>query len=69
MKLVLTLIRQAGPHGNDRQSVVNRFFATRGRQSVLGRYSIEASGDTTLSRYGGDRVRNGRLALDRLLIG
>ncbi|HEV3229790.1 MAG TPA: branched-chain amino acid ABC transporter substrate-binding protein [Solirubrobacteraceae bacterium] len=68
MKLVLTLIREAGSRGNDRQAVVNRFFATRGRQSVIGRYSIEASGDTTLSRYGGDRVRGGRLAFDRLLI-
>jgi branched-chain amino acid transport system substrate-binding protein len=68
MKLVLTLIRQAGPHGNDRQAVLSRFFAVRGRQSVLGRYSIEASGDSTLSRYAGDRVRGAGVVFDRSLI-
>jgi branched-chain amino acid transport system substrate-binding protein len=68
MRLMLDLIRQARSHGNDRQSVVNRFFATRGRTSVLGPYSIQPDGDTTLSRYGGSRVRADRLVFDRLLI-
>jgi len=59
MSVVLEAIRRAGPHGNDRQAVINQFFATRNRDSVLGRYSIQANGETTLSRYGVDRVVNG----------
>jgi len=68
MRLVLDLIRQARSHGNDRQSVVNRFFAVRNRPSLIGPYSIRPDGDTTFSRYGGSRVRSNRLVFDRLLI-
>jgi branched-chain amino acid transport system substrate-binding protein len=60
MSVVLDAIRRAGSHGNDRQTVIDRFFATAGRDSVLGRYSMRADGETTLSRYGVDRVVNGR---------
>ncbi len=60
MSVVLSAIRRAAAHGNDRQAVVDRFFATRNRESVLGRYSMQADGETTLARYGVDRVRGGR---------
>ena len=40
--------------------MIDRFFAVKNRDSVLGRYSIEADGETTLSRYGVDRVVNGQ---------
>ena len=60
MSVVLDAIRRAGSHGNDRQTVIDRVFATRNRDSVLGRYSMQASGETTLSRYGVDRIVNGR---------
>jgi branched-chain amino acid transport system substrate-binding protein len=60
MSVVLDAIRRAGSHGNDRQTVIDRFFATAGRNSVLGRYSMRDDGETTLSRYGVDRVVNGR---------
>lgn len=60
MSAVLDAIRRAGSHGNDRQSVIERFFATAGRDSVLGRYSMQADGETTLSRYGVDRIVGGR---------
>jgi branched-chain amino acid transport system substrate-binding protein len=60
MSVVLAAIRSAGTRGNDRQAVIDRFFATRRRDSVLGRYSMQANGETTLSRYGVDRVRGGR---------
>ncbi len=53
MSVVLDAIRAAGSHGNDRQAVIERFFATSDRNSVIGRYSIEADGETTLPRYGG----------------
>jgi branched-chain amino acid transport system substrate-binding protein len=60
MSVVLLAISEAGAHGNDRQTVINRFFAIRNRRSVLGRYSIQPNGETTLSRYGVDRVAGGR---------
>jgi len=60
MSVVLEAIRSAGAHGNDRQAVIDRLFATRSRDSVIGRYSIEPDGETTLSRYGVDRIQGGR---------
>ena len=60
MTVVLDAIRSAGPHGNNRQVVTDRFFAIRNRDSVIGRYSIEPDGETTLARYGVDRVVSGR---------
>ena len=60
MSALLYAIRSAGPRGNDRQAVIERLFATRSRAAVIGRYSIEADGETTLSPYGVDRVEGGR---------
>jgi len=37
------------------------FFAIRDRQSPIGRYSIQASGDTTMPRYGSFTVHQGTL--------
>jgi branched-chain amino acid transport system substrate-binding protein len=65
MSLVLSSIRRAGARGNDRQAVIERFFATRDRASVLGRYSVRPAGETTLSRYGIDRVSGGRAVFYR----
>jgi branched-chain amino acid transport system substrate-binding protein len=67
MNVVLLAIRDAGPKGNERRAVIERFFAIRDRDSVLGRYSIEADGETTLSRYGVVRVSGGRLVFYRAL--
>jgi branched-chain amino acid transport system substrate-binding protein len=69
MSAVLLAIRRAGSRGNDRQAVIDKFFAIRARESVLGRYSIEASGDSTLTRYGVDRVAGGRLVFYRAFDG
>ena len=33
--------------GNDRQTVVNEFFATKNAVRCLGRYSVKANGETT----------------------
>jgi branched-chain amino acid transport system substrate-binding protein len=65
MRAVLDAIRSAGARGNDRTVVIDRLFATRNRDSVLGRYSIEANGETTLASYGVDRVVNGRAVFYR----
>jgi branched-chain amino acid transport system substrate-binding protein len=67
MSVVLAAIRRAGARGNDRQAVIESLFATRDRASVLGTYSIQPDGETTLSRYGVDRVQNGRAVFDRAI--
>jgi branched-chain amino acid transport system substrate-binding protein len=56
MTVVLDAIRNSGARGDDRQTVIDRVLATKNRNSVLGRYSVEPSGETTLSHYGVDRV-------------
>jgi hypothetical protein len=67
MSVVLEAIRSAGARGNDRQVVTDRFFATRNRASVIGRYSIKADGETTLSRYAVDRVLGGHAVFLRAI--
>jgi branched-chain amino acid transport system substrate-binding protein len=59
MSVVLEAIRRAGSRGNDRQAVIDSFFATANRDSVLGRYSMQPDGETTLARYGVDRIVGG----------
>jgi branched-chain amino acid transport system substrate-binding protein len=67
MSVVLAAIRKAGAHGNDRQAVIDRFFATHDRDSVLGSYSMLANGETTLARFAVDRVSGGRAVFSRLI--
>jgi len=67
MSLVLDAIRRAGSHGNDRRAVIARLLGTRERDSVLGRYSIEPDGETTLSRFAVDRVSRGRTVFYRAI--
>jgi branched-chain amino acid transport system substrate-binding protein len=69
MSVVLQAIRDAGPRGDERQAVIDRFFAIHDRDSVLGRYSIDADGDSTLTRYGVDRIVGGKLVFWRALNG
>jgi branched-chain amino acid transport system substrate-binding protein len=65
MSAILEAIREAGRHGNNRDAVIDHFFAIKDRDSVLGRYSMQPNGDTTLTAYGVDRVRAGRPVLFR----
>jgi branched-chain amino acid transport system substrate-binding protein len=67
MSAALLAIRRAGVRGNNRQAVVDQFFAIRNRNSVIGRYSIEPDGETTLSSYGSDRVENGQAVFYKVL--
>jgi branched-chain amino acid transport system substrate-binding protein len=66
-KAVLHSIRTAGKQGNNRNAVVDAFFAIRNRPSILGRYSIDRYGDTSLSSFAGNRVSGGKLVLDKVL--
>lgn len=67
-KLVLTAIRAAGEQGNNRDKVVDAFFALgERRSSVLGPYSFDRYGDPSLNTFAGNRLRGGRLVLDKVL--
>ena len=63
MKVALLAIQNAGDKGNDRQAVIDAFFKIKDRDSVLGKYSIDENGDTTLSDYGANRVEGGKLVV------
>jgi branched-chain amino acid transport system substrate-binding protein len=68
MASTLAAIKAAGSHGGDRASVVRAYFGLGTRDSVLGRYSVTPTGDTTLADMGGYRVGpDGRLRFVRRL--
>jgi branched-chain amino acid transport system substrate-binding protein len=67
MKVALLAIQNAGDKGNDRQAVIDAFFKIKDRDSVLGKYSIDENGDTTLTDYGADRVESGKLVFDKVI--
>jgi branched-chain amino acid transport system substrate-binding protein len=67
MQVALLAIQNAGDKGNDRAAVIDQFFKIKDRDSVLGKYSIDANGDTTLSDYGGNRIKNGKLVFDKVI--
>lgn len=62
MSAVLDAIRRAGAKGNDRAEVIRSFMQAPERQSVIGRYSIQSDGETSITSYGVDRVVGGRPA-------
>ena len=54
--------------GNTGRGAIAAFFATRDRASLLGTYSIDENGDTTLADYGAYRVSaRGELAFSKVL--
>ena len=67
MAVVLDAIKRAGDEGNDRQAVIDQFFATKDRDSVLGKYSINEYGDTTLTEYGAKTVKDGKLVFNKVI--
>ncbi len=62
MRLTLDAIERAG--SADKQAVLKAFFETKDRQSVLGTYSIDENGDTTLTDYGIYTIEDGELTFD-----
>jgi branched-chain amino acid transport system substrate-binding protein len=58
MRLVLDAVAAAGP---SRRAVIRWLHDIRNRQSVLGTYSFDRFGDTTLREYGLYRIRGGEL--------
>jgi branched-chain amino acid transport system substrate-binding protein len=67
MSVVLQAIQNAGDKGNDRQAVIDAFYKIKDRDSVLGKYSIDENGDTTLTDYGGNRIEGGKLTFDKVI--
>ncbi len=63
MALILDAI---GAARGDREAVVRAARATRDRDSILGRYSIDPEGRTTSTAYGRLAVAGGELVWDRL---
>jgi branched-chain amino acid transport system substrate-binding protein len=67
MSLVLNTISKLGPNGDNKTDVLHALFATKNRNSVLGTYSFDKNGDTTLKAYGLYKVKNGNLVFFKTL--
>ena len=51
-KLGIDTIAKLGSKGNDKSAILDALFATKDRKSVLGTYSFDKNGDTSLTDYG-----------------
>ena len=51
----------------ERPDIIEALFATKDRQSVLGTYSIDENGDTTLTDYGVYAVEDGAMVFDQTI--
>ena len=70
MSVILdSLKRAADANGGklSRQAVIDQFFSTKGRQSVLGTYDIDKDGDTTLTDYGLYKVENAEPVFEKVI--
>jgi len=60
MALALDTLKKAGAQANDRSKAISLLFQEKNRSSVLGTYSIDSNGDTTLTDYGLYQVKGGQ---------
>jgi len=67
MSLILDAIEKAGAKGNDRNEVLKLLLATKNRKSVLGTYSVDSTGDTSITDYGVYKIKNGELTFDKTI--
>src|SRR3954465_9207248 len=68
MALMLDAIKRASSSGDiTKQAVIDQLFQTKDRQSVLGTYSIDKNGDTSLTDYGLYKIVGGKLTFDTVL--
>lgn len=61
MSAVLAVLREAGSSANNRGTVVHDFLTLRRSQSVLGPYSIDSNGDTSIAPFVFSRLQGGSL--------
>jgi branched-chain amino acid transport system substrate-binding protein len=62
MRLALDAIERSGDAS--KENIVKALFETKDRESVLGTYSIDENGDTTLTDYGVYTIDGGELQFD-----
>jgi branched-chain amino acid transport system substrate-binding protein len=60
MKLGLDTIASLGFNGDSRPAILKALLATKDRHSVIGTYSFDRNGDTTLRSYGLYKVQGRR---------
>ncbi|MCA1848018.1 MAG: branched-chain amino acid ABC transporter substrate-binding protein [Actinobacteria bacterium] len=66
--VMLDAIARAGEDGEvEREEVIQEVFATENYDGVLGTWSFDEDGDTTLTKLSVQRVENGEFTLDRVL--
>ncbi len=65
MRLALDAIERSGTGA--KEDVLKALFETTDRRSVLGTYSIDENGDTSLTDYGAYRVEGGELIFDQTI--
>jgi branched-chain amino acid transport system substrate-binding protein len=65
MNLALDAVKRS--QTGSKQDILKALFATKDRKSVLGSYSIDQNGDTTLTDYGVYSVDNGTLKFDQVI--
>ncbi len=65
MRLALDAIERSGT--GEQADILSALFETKDRQSVLGTYSIDENGDTTLTDYGVYSVKGGELVFDQTI--
>src|SRR5918997_769841 len=65
MMLALDAIERAG--SADKADILKALFETKDRQSVLGTYSIDENGDTSLTDYGVYKIKGGELEFDQTI--
>ena len=65
MRLALDAIERSG--SGNKEDIVSALFETKDRSSVLGTYSIDENGDTTLTDYGIYKVEGGELTFDKTI--
>jgi branched-chain amino acid transport system substrate-binding protein len=61
MSAVLAVLHKAGTAANNRGTVVSDFLSLKNRESVLGTYSMNSSGDTSIAPFVFSRVQQGKL--------
>ena len=69
MSLLLDAIRRAGGAGRDRERVIRELFDTDDYDSVVGKFSIDDNGDTSLKQLTGYRIRDRRPTDPTKLVG
>jgi branched-chain amino acid transport system substrate-binding protein len=67
MSLILDAMKRAGSKANDRSAVNDQIHQTKDKTSVLGTYSIDKNGDTSLTDYGLYTIKGGALVFDKVI--